>query len=280
MIIDFHTHVFPPAVRKNRQQFFADETAFKCLYESDKSRLVGFDELLATMDDNQIDKSVIFGFPWKNPELIKKHNDYIMEAVSKHPGRFFGLCCFDMMFAGAGEETERCLQGGLSGVGELAAYEQGIGEAAYRNLEATMNLCKENNVPVLIHANEPVGHNYAGKAPNSLETNYNLIKHFPDNKIVLAHWGGGLFFYHLLKKEAKEVLKNTRFDTAASPFLYDVAVYKQAIELVGEDKILFGSDYPLLKPGRYFDEMSKAGLTADQLKQVKGENALQLLSRS
>jgi len=230
------------------------------------------------MDDQEVDKSVVFGFPWQNPDLVRKHNDYILEAISRYPDRLIGFCCFDMRNENAGLETERCLKNGFSGVGELAAYQWSIGEEASANLESVMALCKNADVPILIHANEPVGHPYPGKVPGSIVSSYHLLKRFPDNKIVLAHWGGGLFFYSLMKKEVKEVLRNTYFDTAASPFLYDLAIYKKAVELIGSQKILFGSDFPLIKPGRYFDEMSESGLSAVEMDQIKGGNALRLLS--
>ncbi len=278
MIIDFHTHIFPSFVRHNRHEFFRGEPAFKLLYESSKSRLVGKEDIIRSMDEQQVDKSVIFGFPWKNPDLIRKHNDYILEAVTRYPDRLIGFCCFDMMVEDAVTETERCLENGFSGVGELAAYRWTINEAVFENLEVVMKLCEDKDLPVLIHANEPVGHQYPGKAPESIVSSYQLLKRFPDNKIVLAHWGGGLFFYSLLKKEVKEVFKNTWFDTAASPFLYDIAIYKKAVELIGSDKILFGSDYPLIKPTRYFDEMIRSGLSTGEMNCIKGENALKILA--
>jgi predicted TIM-barrel fold metal-dependent hydrolase len=105
-----------------------------------------------------------------------------------------------------------------------------------------------------------------------------LIKRFADNKIVLAHWGGGLFFYALMKKEVKEILKNVYFDTAASPYLYDPEVYQIAIQVVGIDKILFGSDYPLLAPGKYFSEMEQSGLAKDQIDSICGLNAKQIFN--
>jgi predicted TIM-barrel fold metal-dependent hydrolase len=104
-----------------------------------------------------------------------------------------------------------------------------------------------------------------------------MVNRFPLNKIVLAHWGGGIFFFKLLKKEVKEKLKNVYFDTAASPFLYDPEVYQIALKLAGPDKILFGSDYPLLPPARYFDEINKAELTDDEIKKICGLNAAKLL---
>ncbi|MCK5783516.1 MAG: amidohydrolase family protein, partial [Desulfobacterales bacterium] len=126
------------------------------------------------------------------------------------------------------------------------------------------------------HTNEPVGHSYPGKTPNTLAQIYNLAKTFPDNKIILAHWGGGIFFYTLLKKEVKETLKNIYYDTAASPFLYTPDIYRAAINMAGLDKILLGTDYPLLPPSRYFSELESAGMTAEEKEQICGLNAARL----
>ena len=108
---------------------------------------------------------------------------------------------------------------------------------------------------------------------------YRMVRRFPENVIILAHWGGGLPFYHLLKKEVKEALKNVYVDTAASPFLYDAAIYPVAAAAFGYEKILMGSDFPLLKPLRYVDEMNKSGLPDGQIRAICGENAANLLLR-
>ncbi|MCP4622462.1 MAG: amidohydrolase [bacterium] len=278
MIIDFHTHIFPRDIRENRQKLFAAEPAFKLLYQSAKSRLIGANELIDAMDQNRVDKSVIFGFPWKNSAIFKPHNDYIIEMVQKNPDRLIGMGCFEPSGKDAVAEAERCLTAGLCGIGELAFYQSGIDESALDRLAPIMGMCAGRNLPVLIHTNEPVGHDYHGKTPLTLVQIYGLIKRFPENKIVLAHWGGGIFFFGLLKKEVKESLQNVYFDTAASPYLYDSEIYQVAAKIIGVDKILFGSDYPLLPPARYFNEMAQAGLTKIQLEKISGQNAVQLLT--
>jgi predicted TIM-barrel fold metal-dependent hydrolase len=58
--------------------------------------------------------------------------------------------------------------------------------------------------------------------------------------------------------------------------LYDPSVYRLALELVGADKILFGSDFPLLPPARYFEEMKVAGLSQEEIAQICGSNAAAL----
>ncbi len=277
MIIDFHTHIFPKAIRENRETYFPSEPAFKLLYSSPQSKLVGAKEIVNSMDEQGVDTSVIFGFPWKSKEIFQFHNDYIMEAVERYPERLIGLCCFDPLNKEAVAEAVRCLEGGLAGIGEIAFYQSGIDNAALDKMTPLMEICHDRDLPFLIHTNEPVGHIYPGKTPNTLKQIYNLVNRFSENKIVLAHWGGGIFFFNLLKKDVKESLKNVYFDNAASPFLYDPQIYRYAKEIAGLDKILFGSDFPLLKPARYFKELEKTGLSKDQIESICGRNAARLL---
>jgi len=277
MIIDFHVHTFPAEIRDHRDHFFEGEPEFKLLYESPKSRLVSAENIIDMMDEQGIDMSVVFGFPWRTPDTCRRNNDYVLAAVAKYPDRLRGFCCVDSLNPEAVEEVDRCLAAGLSGVGELAFYGCGIDGECQLSLDPIMTLCHQRDVPVLLHTNEEVGHLYPGKTPNTMIQIYETMARFPDNAIVLAHWGGGIFFYHLLKKAVKETLKNVYYDTAASPFLYDSRIYRYAKELVGIDKVLLGTDYPLLKPERYMREMDDAGLDEQDREKVCGKNASGLL---
>jgi predicted TIM-barrel fold metal-dependent hydrolase len=277
MIIDFHVHTFPADIRDHRERFFDDEPEFKLLYESPKSKLVSAEDIVAMMDEQEVDLSVVFGFPWRNPETCRLNNDYVIDAVSRHPDRLRGMCCVDSLNPDAADEVQRCLDAGLSGVGELAFYGCGIDGECQLSLDPIMAMCRERDVPVLLHTNEEVGHLYPGKTPNTMIQIYETVSRFPDNTIVLAHWGGGIFFYNLLKKAVKETLKNVWYDTAASPFLYENRIYSYARDLVGIDKVLLGTDYPLLKPARYFKEMREGGLTQEEMDAVCGQNAADLL---
>lgn len=276
MLIDFHTHIFPRAVREHREQYLPGEPAFELLYASEKSRMVGADELVAAMDAHGVDKAVTFGFPWQSPETARRHNDYIIEAVQRHPDRLIGFCCVDAGRPRAALEVARCLEAGLSGVGELAFYCDDFA-CSLDEMDQIMALARAHDCPVMIHTNEPVGHEYPGKTRNTLAQIYALVKRYTDNRIVLAHWGGGIFWYNLMKKEVGETLANVWFDTAASPFLYKSDIYRLASELTGAGKILFGTDYPLLAAPRYLREMDQAGLTDDQKARICHGNAAALL---
>jgi hypothetical protein len=277
MIIDFHTHIFPQDMREGRERFFDREPDFRSIYSHPGSKLSGMEELIGNMDEQGVDKSVVFGFPWRSPDHFKRNNDYIMEAVERYRKRLIGFCTFYLPVEGAERELERCLHSGLSGVGELAFYSSAMGEKVFHALTPIAETALSFDVPLLVHTNEPVGHSYPGKAPMTVQDIYRLVQGFPKNKIVLAHWGGGMLFYHLMRKEVKSVLANTWFDTAASPYLYDERIYSIAAEIVGPHKILFGSDFPLIKPGRYFTEMKEAGLPPEAMTKICGENAASLL---
>lgn len=277
MIIDFHTHIFPSYFRKKRQSFFNEEPTFQELYRSPESNLVGKDKILKDMDMGQVQSSVVFGFPWENEEYFKRHNDYIIESVQKHRDRLIGFGCFSTRSPQCSKEAERCLEAGLSGVGELAFYQSHFTDEDIGGLKEIMALCAQYDAVIMLHTNEPVGHHYPGKTVMPLSRLYHFIKEHPANKIVLAHWGGGLFFYGLMKKEVNEVFKNVWFDTAASPYLYKPDVYRIAGEIVGVERILLGSDYPLLRPKRYLEEMASANLTDQAIQKISGENAAALL---
>ena len=278
MIIDFHTHVFPPFFRDNsRRDLFSDERAFEALYCSPQAKLIGIQALLRNMDEEGVNKSVVFGFPWEKADHYRRHNDYIIESVDRHPDRLIGYCTFSPLSPEGPREAERCLGEGLSGVGELAVYDDGLSSRVSAALKDVMAECSRFEVPLLLHTNEPVGHHYAGKAPMTLRQIYLFLKAYPSNRIILAHWGGGLFFYALMKKEVRDVLQNVWFDTAASPYLYTPDIYRIAGEIIGFEKILFGSDYPLIRPQRYFKEMRSAGLSPSSMEQIEGLNAAQLL---
>ena len=277
MIIDFHTHIFPEAIRVNRERYFPAEPAFKLLYNSTESKLSGVKNIIDTMDEQGVDISVIFGFPWETADTFKMHNDYIIDAVVRYPKRLVGLGCFDLLTPGAQSEAERCIENGLSGIGELAFYQSIMDDTILTRLEPIMAILRNKNLPILIHTNEPIGHPYFGKADMTIRQIDNLVSRFPNNTIVLAHWGGGLFYFYLLKKQIKEHLTNVYFDTAASPFLYDSKIYPVAVEILGPQKILFGSDYPLLNPQRYFNEIRSTGLSKDDIQCICGLNAARLL---
>lgn len=134
----------------------------------------------------------------------------------------------------------------------------------------------KHDLVLLIHASEPVGHQYQGKGSITPEILYPFITSYPNLTLVCAHWGGGLPFYALMP-EVNKAMSNVFFDTAASPFLYTPQVYHQVIQLVGADKVLFGSDYPLLAQSRLLEEIKSLDLPEETERLILSGNARRLL---
>lgn len=265
-------------MREERSFYLKRDPCFASLYPNAKAEMVTAEELVASMDESGIDRSVVLNIGWTSHELCRESNDYIMEAVSRYPQRLIGFCALQLR---AGEaaiaELERCCRGGMQGIGEMRSDIQGfdIGDATI--MKPIAAIAEREGLIILTHASEPVGHIYPGKGALTPEILYRFIANFPQLHIVLAHWGGGLPFYALMP-EVAEVLKNVFFDTAASPFLYRDLVFRHGIELVGADKILFGSDYPLIAQTRLIERIKSLNLPPEVEDKILGANAQRLLS--
>lgn len=276
MIIDFHTHVFPPRVKKNRNKYIESDPSFAILYSDKKAKLASADEVIASMDEAGVDISVILNIGWTTHELCVETNDYILESVARYPQRLIGFCGVQPRSIDAAiAEIERCAREGAKGIGELRPDTQLFDLADQIAMKPLVEVLKKYNLILLTHASEPVGHNYPGKGIVTPDMLYPFIADFPDLTIVCAHWGGGLPFYALMP-EVKKAMSNVFFDTAASPFLYNPQVYGQVAQLVGVDKILFGSDYPLLTQSRMIKEIRSLDIPEETKNLILSGNARRL----
>jgi hypothetical protein len=277
MIIDFHTHVFPPQIKKNRSKYVGDDPCFAIIYSDPKAKLATADELITSMDEDGVDISVLVNHGWTTHELCVETNDYILESIARYPNRLIGFCSVQPnSYEAAIAEIERCAKGGARGVGEMRPDMQLFDLRDEVIMKPLAEVIAKHKLLLLTHASEPVGHEYRGKGSITPDMLYPLITSSPDLTIVCAHWGGGLPFYALMP-EVKQAMTNVFFDTAASPLLYSPEVYNQVIQLVGADKILFGSDYPLLTPGRLLKEIGSLNLAEATKSLILSDNARRLL---
>src|SRR4030042_1957535 len=280
MIIDFHTHVVPPGIKERRHEYLGRDTCFSLLYAEPKAKLITAEELVTAMDEYEIDKSVILNLGWTSHELCVETNDYILEAIAHYPERLIGFCVIQPLAGDkAIKELERCARNGAKGIGEMRPDVQGFDFRDSTAMKPVIEATIEHNLIFLTHASEPVGHQYFGKGSITPEVIYPLILNLPHLKLVCAHWGGGLPFYALMP-EVDKALSNVYFDTAATPFLYKPQIFKQVADITSSDKILFGSDYPLLSPRRVIDQLESVELSQEDRAAILGGNAQKLLSIS
>ena len=277
VIIDFHTHILPPGIREDRDRYSGRDPCFDILYANPTAKIATAEEIVANMDEEGIDVSVVLNIGWASHELCCETNDYIMEAIARYPDRLAGFCAVQPLAGDkAVAEIERCARGGVKGIGELRCDTQGFDFGDKETMSPIVHAATEHGLVILTHASEPVGHVYPGKGSITPDIIYRFARNFPEVSLVCAHWGGGLPFYALMP-EVAEALSNVYFDTAATPFLYRDDIFEHASQIVGADKILFGSDYPLIRQDRIVKSIRSLGLSDEAKSMILGENARRLL---
>ncbi len=270
MIIDFHTHIFPPDVRDNRENYVRREPTFAEMYADPKAKIATADDLLASMDEAGVDVSVALGFAWRANEDIVRHNDYLMESAARSGGRIVPFTTINMTDPEPQKEIERCAVAGARGLGELRPENQRwdlTGDAGDRLADYAARL----RLVLLFHVTEPGNRSYPGRAGCSLESFTAFARQHPGVQVVGAHLGGGI--YQVEGPNAPPVY----VDTAAQPFLYRGEDGAAALRAAPSDRLLFGSDFPLISQSRQIAEIRAAIPDRAACDRVLGLNAKELL---
>jgi len=234
------------------------------------------EDLIAALDEAEFDAAVVAGIGWTDHETAREANDYLLESAARFPRRIVPLCSVNPAWGDAAlDEIARCAKAGARGIGELHPDSQGFRLDDARLLKPLADLARQLGLVVLTHVSEPVGHEYPGKGRTAPHQALSFAEAFPDVRLICAHWGGGLPFYAMMP-EVGAALRNVWFDSAASPFLYQPRVFAVAAQLVGPDKVLFGSDFPLLRPERVLRDLRAGGLNEEAERSILGDNAARL----
>jgi hypothetical protein len=291
--IDAHVHLYPPEVGRDPAGWAAGKGeahwATLCTRHRRDGRPVqtfpSVDQLLRDLDDSAVEKAMLLGWYWEKPETCSWQNRFYAECIKMHPDR---LAAFATIHPAIGEtalreEIRRAHEAGFRGLGELSPHSQHC-RVDDPVLAAALDLAGELGMTVNIHVTEPNGKNYPGKVDTPLDDFRQIARAHPRTKFVLAHWGGGLALREG-DPSVRRDLANVFYDTAASPLIYDRRIWRTTLDVVSADKVLFGSDYPLVlypraaeRPGwsGILSEIDQAGLTASERAQLLAGNAARL----
>jgi len=269
VIIDFHTHIFPPDVRERREEYLRRDPTFAEMYANPKAKIASAEDLLRSMDESGVDVSVALGFAWRDHEDCVRHNDYLLAAAERSGGRIVPFCTVNPASGEAAAEVERCALAGARGLGELRPESQGWDlNGAPGDLLA--ELARKHSLVPLFHVTEPAGHDYPGKQGLRLDSFYRFVVAHPDAKIVGAHLAGGLPLNDPPRPGAYA-------DTAALRYLYEQQVLAEAGTGSWAERLLFGSDFPLVAQAAALADVRESGLDSAALARVLGGNAGGLL---
>ncbi len=289
--IDCHIHAYPPEVIRDPRawgQAHGEPWFTHCVAPQDRPTLQAWadtDQLLRDMDRASIEKVVMLGWYWENQDTCELQNGWFRQWHAEHPDRIHAFATVNPNSGQRGlDDVRRSFDAGLCGLGELLPQAQ---DFSFRdeNFAALMALAMEAGVPTNLHVTDPLILPSTSTLPTPLQDYLQLAIDFPDATFIFAHWGGGIPFFEHNPRVARR-LKNVYYDTAASPLLYDKTVFRHVCDMIGVDRILFGSDYPLmLYPresteagfSRMIEDIRTAGLTPEEFGALMGGNARRLL---
>lgn len=270
MIVDSHVHVFSQGFCDRADAVRASEPWFEVCHPAGKV-IATAGELIGAMDEDEVDASVVMGWPFVSAALCREANDFAADIQRRHAGRIVGFGMVNPLDPAAPDEVRRCARLGLRGIGELNSDAQGWtfeGPEIARVAAAA----QECGLIVNLHLSEPVGHDFPGRGTAWPARLLTWRARFPGVTTVASHLGGGLPFYATIA-EVADACRNLWFDLSAGPFLYKPEAYAVAARACGSDRLLYGSDYPLLRRRRYERQFAASGLGKAELAAVMGGNA-------
>ncbi|RKN72416.1 amidohydrolase family protein [Paenibacillus ginsengarvi] len=245
MIIDAHTHIWGDRYDESVSELLRACELFgisKLHVSGLKSHYPGEEEVAALNRD-------VYRFMREQPELVE------------------GYCYVNPAHANAEQVLRHGIeQYGMSGM-KLWVATYCDDPRVYPLVE----ICIEAGIPILIHSF------YKTVGQLAYETTgvhvANLAERYPQAKLLMAHFGGNC--YHGIK--AVRGYRNVWHDFSGSPFRRDDLDY--AVERVGADRIVYGSDMPITYLVNY-GQVLEADLTQEQKDRIMYRNALELFDRS
>ncbi|MDO9508863.1 MAG: amidohydrolase family protein [Thermovirgaceae bacterium] len=278
MRIDAHVHVYPPEIQADWETIAEKEPHFGSLCSGRAHKWATAEDVVEQMKADGVDVSWIAGFAFRDPGLCRVCNGYVIDAVKRSNGKLKGLAVVNPLSRGFEEEISRCREAGLIGVGELFPDGQVFDITDTRQTWRLVAQCHEKGMFLLLHVAEPVGHRYPGKGETGPKEAAEFCSNHPEVQVIFAHMGGGLWSYETMP-EMRVALQNAWYDTAAAPYLYEPDVFASASAAGAGNKILYGSDFPLLGAERYEKMFSQSGLDEAVLAGIRGDNAASLLEK-
>jgi len=306
-IVDFHNHYVAPSWKLTN--LFGMPPEARAIWEKINANLQSEKELLGSLADGNIEARVI-NTPTAfiedadgkiPPDAIRRINDQIAALIAKRAGRLYGLATVDAFAGddGATELTRAVRELGLRGAFlESAKGDLVLGDKPTR---PTLAAAARLDVPVFVHpVTDPqldrrfarsgrLGVRFARGAINSAAL-INLLEggtldETPKLKVVVTTlaFGGvmlaaGFGDGQRIRNDAPPLARRHIYvDTMG----LQPAVIRTAVDLLGADHVLMGTDWPVAVeaavPKRLQKAFAHAGLNAAEQEMVASGNALRLL---
>lgn len=277
--IDVHAHVHDARARELRGPEAQQRFEERATYFKHSPRSVSIEEQAEQYRERQMMAALMNGTDETITGIKPIPNDFLAEAVRRHPDVFLGFGIVDPWQGElARREIRRCKELGLHGIGEFNPARQHF----FPNDTRFYPLWEEAQrlrMPVLFHSGyaaagsgRPGGRGVKLKYTQPLHLD-DVAADFPDLKIISAHpsWPWTAESLAIARHKA-----NFYIDLSGWAPKYFPAELVQQVNSLLQDKALFGSDAPSLPLDRWLREFEELDIKPDVRQKVMFENAKQM----
>ena len=257
-IIDCHTHIYPGKIAAKAVKSIGD------FYDIPMDGDGTVESLLRQAKEVGIQKCLALAVA-VDAAHVRHVNDFLIASVSAHPDEMWGFATLHPDMEDPGAEVERVLRAGMKGI-KLHPDMQHFSLAEARTdklFAACAGVC-----PMMFHTGDSRYHN---SNPSLVPP---ILKKYPNLTLICAHFGG-----YSEWDEATRCLLDTNVyvDTSSTSFRNPPEKVRALIDAYGEDRVLFGTDFPMWLAQPELDVLLSLGLSDTALRKIFSENILRLL---
>lgn len=261
MIIDSHCHIYPDKIAAKASAATGNFYTLPMFCNGTVS------ELLSCGEKAGIDAFVVCSVA-TTPHQVHSINNFIAQAVNDNPGKIFGIGALHPDSEDIEGDIENLIELGLKGV-KLHPDIQGF-KLDYEGCLKIYEICEKKKLPVLIHTGDK---RYDNSNPDRLIP---LLKAYPELTVIGAHFGG----WSIWEKAAQQLcnMPNLYVDCSSSFYSLDDETAKELISAYGEDRVLFGSDYPMWEPEKELARLHSLYLGKEAEEKILYKNACRVFN--
>lgn len=277
--IDVHVHIHDAQARALRGPEAQQRFEQQARYFKREAESISVDEQADQYRERSMMAVLMNGTDETVTGLPAIPNDFVAEAVQRHPDVFMGFGIVDPWQGEiARRELRRCKALGLRGIGEFNPARQHF----YPNDSRFYPLweeCQELGLPVLFHSGyaaagsgRPGGRGVKLKYTQPIHLD-DVAADFPELKIICAHpsWPWTAESLAIARHKA-----NFFIDLSGWAPKYFPAELVQQVNSLLQDKALFGSDAPSLPLERWLRDFEQLDLKPEVRQKVLLDNAKKL----
>lgn len=258
-IFDAHTHIYPEKIALKASSTIGEFYNIRMKFDGTTRRL------MSLADEFGVEKCLVHSVATTSHQ-VSRINDFICDECAAHPGRMIGFSTLHPDFETPYEELCRVKGLGLKGVKLHPDFQKF--EISDPRMDDAYRAMAELGLPVLFHTGDK---RYNWSSPAHIPV---ILKKHPALKVICAHFGA-----YSQWGEAAECLKGEGVwvDTSSSFFMITPEDAKRYISLYGEEKVLFGSDYPMWSVGDEIKNILDLNLSDSANRKIFSENLESLL---